>query len=167
MNLVKKSSSNAFDDVINTILDNGKMPTDSHGLKQQESALRDEIRELMINGDAAGVVRVQNLLRDLPIRIKTAEIRELRENIDKATQRLEEIKIETKMVEGVRGEKNKILAEKIKIVDEAGLEVRRVEFVLYQLDSDAESQRSAKREWNKRLNILVASANGGSNYEFK
>jgi uncharacterized protein YoaH (UPF0181 family) len=158
MDLVKESGSSAFDDVMNTILDNGKVLTDSHGLKQQESALRDEIRELMLNGDSAGVVRVQNLLRDLPIRIIAAEVRELRENIDKANKRLEEIKVETKLVEGVRGEKNKVLAEKLRTVEEAGLEVRRVEFILYQLDNDAENQRQARRECQSRLNNLVASA---------
>jgi iron only hydrogenase large subunit-like protein len=158
MNLVIESGSSAFNGVMDTILDNGKVPVDATGLKQQESALRDEIREFMLNGDAAGVVRVQNLLRDLPIRIKAAEIKEIRENIDKANQRLEEIKIETKLVEGVRGEKNKILAEKLKTVEEAGVDVRRVEFILYQLDNDAENQRQARREYTSQLNILVASA---------
>jgi iron only hydrogenase large subunit-like protein len=149
---------NDFHNEMDAILDNGKVPVDATGLKQQESALRDEIREFMLNGDAAGVVRVQNLLRDLPIRIKAAEIKEIRENIDKANQRLEEIKIETKLVEGVRGEKNKILAEKLRTVEEAGLDVRRVEFILYQLDNDAENQRQSRREYTSRLNNLVASA---------
>jgi hypothetical protein len=158
MDLVKESGSSVFDDAMNTILDNGKVPNDLDGLRVQQTNLQTELKDCMNAGDASGVVRIQNHLRDLPILIKTAEIRELRANIERATARLEEIKVETKLVEGVRGEKNKILAEKLRTVEEAGLDVRRVEFILYQLDNDAEIQRVARREWNSRLNILVASA---------
>jgi hypothetical protein len=156
MNLVKEGGSSAFDGVMNTILDNGNLPNNLESLRVQQTNLQIELKDFMNAGDAAGVVRVQNYLRDLPILIKTAEIKELRENIDKANQRLEEIKVETKLVEGVRGEKNKILAEKLRTVEEAGLEVRRVELILYQLDNDAENQRQARREWKSRLNNLVA-----------
>jgi hypothetical protein len=158
MDLVIESGSSAFDGAMNTTLDAGKVPNDLDGLRVQQTNLQTELKDCMNAGDAAGVVRIQNHLRDLPILIKTAEIRELRANIDKANRRLDEIKVETKLVEGVRGEKNKILAEKLKAVEKAGLDVRRVEFVLYQLDNDAEIQRQARREWNSRLNNLVASA---------
>ncbi len=121
MNLVKESGSSAFDGVMNAILDAGKMPNDLDGLRVQQTNLQTELKDCMNAGDAAGVVRIQNHLRDLPILIKTAEIKELRENIARATARLEEIKVETKLVEGVRGEKNKILAEKLRTVEEAGL----------------------------------------------
>ncbi len=161
MNLVAESGSSAFDGAMNAILDNGKVPNDLNnleGLRVQQTNLQTELKDFMNAGDAAGVVRIQNHLRDLPILIKTAEIKELRENIARATARLDEIKVETKLVEGVRGEKNKILAEKLKTVEEAGLAVERVNFILYGLDNDAEIQRGARREWNSRLNILVASA---------
>jgi hypothetical protein len=161
MNLVAESGSSAFDGAMNAILDNGKVPNDLNnldGLLVQQTNLQTELKDFMNAGDAAGVVRVQNHLRDLPILIKTAEIKELRENIARATARLDEIKVETKLVEDVRGEKNKILAEKLKTVEEAGLDVRRVELILYQLDTDAENQRVARREWNSRLNNLVVSA---------
>jgi hypothetical protein len=158
MDLVTESGSNAFDGAMNAILDNGKVPNDLAGLRVQQTSLQIELKNCMNAGDAAGVVRIQNHLRDLPILIKTAEIRELRENIARATARLKEIKVETKLVEGVRGEKNKILGEKLKIVEEAGLGVQRVELILYQLDNDAENQRQARREWTSQLNILVASA---------
>jgi hypothetical protein len=158
MDLVIESASDAFDGAMNTILDAGKVANDLDGLRVQQTNLQTELKDCMNAGDAAGVVRIQNHLRDLPILIKTAEIRELRANIDKANRRLEEIKVETKLVAGVRGEKNKILAEKLRTVEEAGLDVRRVELVLYQLDTDAENQRQARREYNQRLNNLVTSA---------
>jgi hypothetical protein len=112
----------------------------------------------MNTGDAAGVVRIQNLLRDLPILIKTAEVKEMREKIELATARLAEIKVETAQLEIVRGEKNKVLAEKLSTVEEAGLAVRRIEFDLNLLDIDAENQRQARRELSSRLNNLTTNA---------
>jgi hypothetical protein len=147
-----------FNDVMDGILGSGKTPTDSHGLEQQEMNLQTELTNAMNEGDLSSVISIQNKLNILPVLRRAAEIKELRQNIERANARLEEIKIETAQLETVRGEKNKILAEKIQAMQEAGLVVRRVEFDLNLLDSDAESQRVARREYNQRLNQLTTNA---------
>jgi hypothetical protein len=147
-----------FNDVMDGILGSGKTPTDSHGLEQQEMNLQTELTNAMNEGDLSSVISIQNKLNILPVLRRAAEIKELRQNIERANARLEEIKIETAQLETVRGEKNKILAEKIQAMQEAGLVVRRVEFDLNLLDGDAESQRVARREYNQRLNQLTTNA---------
>jgi hypothetical protein len=158
MDLIKQNGSTAFDGAMNAILDAGNMANDSASLRVQQTNLQTDLNDCMNTGDAAGVVRIQNLLRDLPILIKTAEVKEMREKIELATARLDEIKIETAQLEIVRGEKNKILAEKLKTVEDAGLDVRRIEFGLNLLDNDAENQRQARREYTSRLNNLTTNA---------
>ncbi len=158
MDLIKQNDSAAFDGAMNAILDAGNMANDSASLRVQQTSLQTDLNDCMNAGDAAGVLRIQNLLRDLPILIKTAEIKEMREKIELATARLAEIKVETAQLEIIRGEKNKILAEKLSTVEEAGLDVRRVEFDLNLLDIDAENQRQARREYTSRLNNLTTNA---------
>jgi hypothetical protein len=158
MDLIKQNDLTAFDGAMNAILDAGNMANDSASLRVQQTNLQTDLNDCMNAGDAAGVVRIQNQLRDLPILIKTAEVKEMREKIELATARLAEIKIETAQLEIVRGEKNKILAEKLKTVEDAGLDVRRVEFDLNLLDNDAENQRQARREYTSRLNNLTTNA---------
>ncbi len=158
MDLIKQNGSSAFDGAMNAILDAGNMANDSASLRVQQTNLQTDLNDCMNTGDAAGVVRIQNQLRDLPILIKTAEVKEMREKIELATARLAEIKIETAQLEIIRGEKNKILAEKLKTVEEAGLDVRRIEFDLNLLDIDAENQRQARRELSSRLNNLTTNA---------
>ncbi len=158
MDLIKQNGSSAFDGAMNAILDAGNMANDSASLRVQQTNLQTELKDCMNAGDASGVVRIQNHLRDLPILIKTAEVKEMRENIERATARLDEIKIETAQLEIVRGEKNKILAERLKTVEDAGLDVRRIEFGLNLLDIDAENQRQARREYTSRLNNLTTNA---------
>lgn len=132
--------------------------TDSQTLRNQQLDLQNELSERMISGDAAGVLRIQNLLRELPVRIRAAEIAELRQNIDDCTARIVELKDETDFVESLKGEQNRILAEKIKAVEEAGLAVERVNLILYQLDAESENNLEARREYNRRLNKLIADA---------
>jgi hypothetical protein len=144
-----------FNNEMDSILERGKMPTDAHGLEQQEINLQTELTNAMNEGDLANVISIQNKLNILPVLRRAAEIKELRQNIERATARLEEIKIETAQFLIVRGEKNKILAEKIKDAEEAGLAVRRVDFDLNLLDNDAENQRQARREYNQRINQLT------------
>jgi hypothetical protein len=156
MDLIKQNDLTAFDGAMNSILDAGNMANDSASLRVQQTNLQTDLNDCMNTGDAAGVVRIQNHLRDLPILIKTAEIKEIRQNIELATARLAEIKVETAQLETVRSEKNKILAEKLRTVEEAGLAVRRVEFDLNLLDIDSENQRQARREWQSRLNNLTS-----------
>jgi hypothetical protein len=158
MDLIKQNGSTAFDGAMNAILDAGNMANDSASLRVQQTNLQTDLNDCMNTGDAAGVVRIQNQLRDLPILIKTAEVKEMREKIELATARLAEIKIETAQLEIVRGDKNKILAEKLSTVEEAGLAVRRIEFDLNLLDIDAENQRQARRELSSRLNNLTTNA---------
>lgn len=158
MDLIKQNGSSAFDGAMNAILDAGNMANDSASLRVQLTNLQTDLNDCMNTGDAAGVVRIQNHLRDLPILIKTAEVKEMREKIELATARLAEIKIETAQLEIIRGEKNKILAEKLSTVEEAGLDVRRIEFDLNLLDIDAENQRQARREYTSRLNNLITNA---------
>jgi hypothetical protein len=158
MDLIKQNDSAAFDGAMNAILDAGNMANDSASLRVQQTNLQTELKDCMNAGDAAGVVRIQNYLRDLPMLIKTAEIKEMREKIELATARLAEIKVETAQLEIIRGEKNKILAEKLKTVEESGLDVRRIEFGLNLLDIDAENQRQARRELSSRLNNLTTNA---------
>jgi hypothetical protein len=158
MDLIKQNDLTAFDGAMNAILDAGNMANDSANLRVQQTNLQTDLNDCMNTGDAAGVVRIQNHLRDLPILIKTAEIKEMREKIELATARLAEIKIETAQLEIIRGEKNKILAERLSTVEKAGLDVRRVEFDLNLLDNDAENQRQARREYASRLNNLTTNA---------
>jgi hypothetical protein len=158
MDLIKQNGSSAFDGAMNAILDAGNMANDSASLRVQQTNLQTDLNDCMNAGDASGVVRIQNYLRDLPILIKTAEVKEMREKIERATARLAEIKVETAQLEIVRGEKNKILAEKLSTVEEAGLDVRRIEFDLNLLDIDAENQRQARREYTSRLNNLTTNA---------
>ena len=106
----------------------------------------------------AGVVRTQNLLRNLPMQIVAVEVSELKKNIDDCTARLTKLKEETEYAEQIRGEKNKILAEKIKEAEDAGLAVQRIEVVLYQLDNEAENLREARREFRNRLNNFIQDA---------
>jgi hypothetical protein len=147
-----------FNDVMDGILGSGKTPTDTHGLEQQEMHLRTELNDAMNEGDLSSVISIQNKLNVLPVLKRAAEIKELRQNIERANARLEEIKIEKAQLETVRGEKNKILAEKIRDTDEAGLAVRRVDFDLNLLDNDAENQRVSRRECNQRINQLTTNA---------
>jgi hypothetical protein len=158
MDLVIENAGNGFNDVMDAILDNGKMPTDLHGLEQQEINLQTELTNAMNEGDLSSVISIQNKLNVLPVLKRAAEIKELRQNIERANARLVEIKIETAQLETVRSEKNKILAEKMQAVQEAGLVVRRVEFDLNLLDNDAENQRVARSEYNQRLNQLTTNA---------
>ncbi len=147
-----------FNDVMDGILGSGKTPHDKHGLEQQEMNLSAELTNAMNEGDLSSVISIQNKLNILPVLRRAAEIKELRQNIERANARLEEIKIEKAQLDTVRGEKNKILAEKIRDANEAGLAVRRVDFGLNLLDNDAENQRVARREYNQRLNQLTTNA---------
>jgi hypothetical protein len=147
-----------FNDVMDGILGSGNTPHDKHGLEQQEINLQTELTNAMNEGDLSSVISIQSKLNILPVLKHAAEIKELRQNIERANARLVEIKIESEQLETVRGEKNKILAEKIQAMQEAGLVVRRVEFDLNLLDNDAENQRVARREYNQRLKQLTTNA---------
>jgi phage-related minor tail protein len=128
---------------------------DSQTLKNEQLRLQIELREMMLSGNAAGVMRVRNLLNNLPDAIIAAEIAELRQSIDATNARLTEIKADTEYAEQIKGEKNKVLAEHIKTVEEAGLAVERVNFILFQLDTEAENLREVRREYRQRLNKFI------------
>lgn len=130
----------------------------AQGLRNQQLALQNELREMMNAGNMVGVIRAQDMLRNLPAQIVAVEVSELKKKIDDCTARLAEIKEETVYAEQIRGKKNKILAEKIKAAEEAGLATRRVELVLFQLDNEAEIQREARREFRSRLNNFIEDA---------
>ncbi|HSK70885.1 MAG TPA: hypothetical protein VK892_04260 [Pyrinomonadaceae bacterium] len=131
---------------------------DSQTLKDEQERLQGELRERMNAGDAAGVLRIRNFLKNLPELINAAEIAELRQKIDQCTARLAEIREEREEAERIRGARNKILAEKIKDMQDAGLEVRRVDVILATLDNEAESRRVARREYTEQLKNFIEGA---------
>jgi radical SAM superfamily enzyme YgiQ (UPF0313 family) len=158
MDLAVKEATNASNDEKIVTQDDIEMAKDSQTLKTQQFSLQAEMRDCMNSGDAAGVVYVQNLLRDLPVRITAAEINELNQQIEQTNERLAEIPEDVLEAVRIKTARNKILAEKLKIAEQAGLEVEKVNFILFQLGNEAESLRQARREYKQRLNKIIADA---------
>lgn len=159
MNLIEKTPQTAIVGEIDANFTNA----DAQTLQNERVRLENELREAMIAGDAATIIRVQTALRELPVLITAAEIRELRQKTDAATARLAEIADETEYAEKIKAEKNKILAEKIKDAEAAGLAVERVNLVLFQLDNEAESLRESRREYRRKLQTFIDAEQGGHN----
>lgn len=145
----------SFDDVMTNILATGKIPTDSEGLRNQQLALQNELKDAMNDGKIEEVVRIQAMLSSLPVRIKTAEVAEIKSNISSGNKRLDEIKEDFMEATRIRNQKHRIYLEKLKVMEAAGTDVMRVDFILSTLENEAESIRVARREYNQRLNNLM------------
>lgn len=153
MDLTVKNGESVFNGEVS-----GNLATmNSQALKNQRDTLRNELRERMSDGDADGVMRVKNLLRDFADLITATEIKELRRNIDAATDKLAVVKQETDAAEAIKAEHNRILADKIKAAETAGLAVERANLLLYQLDAERDSLLDARRQYNERLQELIQS----------
>lgn len=156
--LAVKAARNASNDEKIVTKDDIAMAKNSEILKTQMFSLQAEMRDCINSGDAAGVVYVQNLLRDLPVLITAAEINEINQLIEQTNERLAEIPDDVLEAVRIKTERNKTLAEKLKIAEAAGLEVERVNFILFQLGNEAESLRDARREYRQRLNKIIEDA---------
>jgi hypothetical protein len=130
----------------------------SQDLHNQQLRLQEELREMMNEGNMEGILRVRNLLRDLPDRIVAAEVAEIKKGIEDCTKRLAEIKEEAEYARSVLADKNRILLEKLKVAERAGDEVVRVEFVLFQLNNEEQIMHGARREHKTRLQNLMEDA---------
>lgn len=130
--------------------------TNAQTLRNQQLALESELREAMGNGKINDVVRIQSRLGSLPIRIKTAEVAEIKLNIASGNTRLAEIKEDFAHATGIRNQKHRIYLEKAKIMEAAGTDVLKVDVILTTLENEAENIRAARRDYNERLNNLIS-----------
>lgn len=136
----------------------GETIKNSQVLRNHQLALQNELKDAMSEGLIEEVVRIQAMLGSLPIRIKTAEVAEIKSSIASGNKRLAEIKEDFLEATRIRNEKHRIYVAKLKITEDAGTDVLKVDFILTTLDNEAESIRSARREYNEKLNNLITSA---------
>ncbi len=123
MDLITENAGNGFVGEENVFVSDGDGAKGSQTLKNEQLRLQSELRECMGEGDAAGVVRIQNLLRELPIRIKTAEVAEIKLKITSGNKRLAEIKEDFAHATSIRNQKHQIYLDKLKIMQDAGTDV--------------------------------------------
>lgn len=132
--------------------------TDVDSLRRQQKLLAVEMREQLNSGLGHEAVTTRRLIDECEMRLKAAEIKSAREGISEATARLAEIKNEIEAARKIKGERNTILNEKIKAVQEANVEVERVNFVIYSLEQEADSTRDARQSFRERLEDLLHDA---------
>jgi uncharacterized protein YdcH (DUF465 family) len=154
----EKTAGSGINGVMDAILSRGITGNDSNSLRNQQLMLKDELKRSIAAGRGTDVIRIQNLLRELPVHLAAAEIGEIRKGIDDASARLGELKPEIEYLEGVRAQRNKLLADKIKDMEEAALSVQKVELALYQMDNETARLLEERRELNKKLKTYIASA---------
>ena len=138
--------------------------SDAASLRQQQQSLNEELKSAMIEGDSAAVVRIQNLLRDIPARLVALDVAEIKQGLDNATARLAEVEEEMAYVLDIRNGKNRILAEKILEAEAAQTEVGKENFKLEILKMELTSLHEARREYRLRLERLMddaVAASGG------
>lgn len=134
-------------------LSNSEM--DAQSLRNRHIELKEEHNNFLLAGDFDSVMRTKKLLAGLPDLITAKDVQEFKKKLDSADSRLSEIKQETLEVEAIRGEKNKILADKLKAVEQAGLAVENVNRVLYLLDAESQTLLEARREYKNKLSMII------------
>lgn len=139
-----------------------KNPSDAASLRQQQNSLNEELKIAMLEGDSAAVVRIQNMLRDIPARLVALDVAEIKAGIDAATERLAQVEEEMAYVREIRKGKNRILAEKIMEAEAAQTEVGKEDFKLEILRMEQTSLHQARREYRLRLEKIMDDADAAS-----
>ena len=139
-----------------------KKPSDAASLRQQQTSLNEELKIAMIEGDSAAVVRIQDMLRDIPARLVALDVAEIKQGIDAATERLAQVEEEMAYVREIRKGKNRILAEKIMEAEAAQAEVGKENFKLDILNMEQTSLHEARREYRLRLEKIMDDADAAS-----
>jgi len=134
--------------------------TDAATLRHQQSLLQEQLKACMNSGDAAGVIRIQNLLRDIPTRLVAMDVAEINIGISNATARLAEVEQEIDYVTEMRKANNKVLAEKIIEAEAAQMDVRRNDFALEILKMEKTSLHQARREYRLKLEQIIEDTGG-------
>ena len=132
--------------------------TDADALRHQRDLLGDEMRNKLNAGLGEEAVRIRRLMDECGIRIKAAEIKTAKDGIEAASVRLNEIQIERQAAMEIRKELTAILEEKVRAANDAGVEVDRVNLIVYQLDQEAISQRDSQNTLRSRIKHLMRDA---------
>ena len=120
-------------------------------LMNEKTKLIDDLRQAVLNGDAGAVAVLQNKIASLSPQIIGAKAAELKSGIEGANQRLDEIAIETKVLEEERAERNKRLAAAILEQERCAFAVQKVDLALGACDAEAENLRDFKRQAKREL----------------
>lgn len=157
----------SFETVLDGILAQpDKELTDSASLKSQMENLKLELRNYVNSGDAEGVIKTQGLLMNLPLRIRAAEIAEIKSELDTLPGRLEQLKSNEAEIIQLRAEPAKELGEMLERMDVLNNEVARYEFALGVADSERKGLEVYRRELRARLSNLTKQIEEEMNYEF-
>jgi hypothetical protein len=95
-----------FNNEMDTILSNGVLPSDSHGIKQAIESTQDELRSAVTNGDGERLIELDSRMRILSARQFGADVSDTKKLIDKAE--LEKISIakELEILRLIKKQKN-------------------------------------------------------------
>ncbi|PYT01728.1 MAG: hypothetical protein DMF63_02460 [Acidobacteria bacterium] len=118
----------------------------SEVLRIQQDNLTNDLREFANSGNYAGLLKTQQLLAEYPLKIRTAKLHELRQELDALPEQFEELKADhAKLIELRKEPAERLakLADEIKIV---GNEVARFEFSLGLVENDRKILESRRRD---------------------
>lgn len=140
-------TSTAFDDVMDSILQNGKLET-SEQVDSKKATLKDELKNCMLSGDAAGVIAKRDELLKLPILKNSLLLKECREQLESIESRFADVASERAELISLRNKVNEELQPIIDAVNEKTTELQRLSFAL-SLNHDEERGLQIKRRETK------------------
>jgi multidrug resistance efflux pump len=146
---------NDFHNEMNTILDNGKVPVDAHGLRQSIETTQAEIREAVTNGDGEKLVDLDNRMRILSARLFGSDVSETKSAIDKAE--LEKISIgkEIEILREIKKQKNLAAGRTEQLFFKRMEKVNQAELQIQFAESRLTNARVTARESKAKLQKLL------------
>lgn len=124
-------------------------------LKQNYEALVLDIRAAMEAGNDHEVIRIQQLLRELPQRILAAETKEIRAELDQIEANLVKLRGEEKELQQLKRERNQIVGGLLHKLRDAQEDVERVQFALTINESERVDVRERKKTLTTRQKELM------------
>lgn len=129
---------------------------DSTGLKAYRDNLQLELESAIENGEAADIIRINNLLQELPVFIRAAEAKEIRQRLTQIAEDIHQLKEDEVALENLRAIRNSALAEKILAVEKAQIDASLVSASLFNVDNSRAILLDTRRTETERLKVLIA-----------
>lgn len=136
-------------------MEKNDLPTDTLGIKQAIESTKDEIRNAILNGDADGLIQLDNRMRILSARLFGSEVSAAKSIIDKSESDKIKIQKDIENLREIKKQKNLKLG-KAQILYQLRLEkVNKAEFEIQLSQNLLESARVAIRENKAKLQKLL------------
>ncbi len=124
-------------------------------LREAQIENRKHLEEFMLAGNIEAVIQTQTVLKELELFIKTADIQDLKSKLEAIEDELQETRQDQELLEQMRADANAALAPLITQVDEARVNVMKLDSSLYQTDARRTSLLESRRQFKKDLQKLI------------